>query len=364
MKKRSDGRYCKQIIIGYTDDGRRKLKNIYGKTKREIEKQEAEIRTQLNSDSFVVNERLTVGEWATEWFEVYKANAEYNTAEMYRNAIENHIKPLIGDIALSKLKTVEIQKMLNRITDDGKIRTANICRMTIKQIMRCAYQEKLINRDVSVGIPTIKSEKNEKRVLTEDEIIALSRTKLTPKEQIFIDIMRYMGLRRGEILALTKDDIDFEVKRVRINRAIYFEKNKAKVKNPKSKAGFREIPIPDVLFDKLNKYTADLDTDKLFTMKTGDYMSKQSFRVFWNKIVMKVTETGNRLGVEIGFTPHIFRHTYATNLYYAGVDVKTASYLMGHSDIGVTLKIYTHLESKHTDAAIDKINRYNEKLVG
>lgn len=101
-------------------------------------------------------------------------------------------------------------------------------------------------------------------------------------------------------------------------------------------------------------------------------MSKQSFRVFWNHIIEKTKQSAEKLyrqetennihpirrEMDIDFTPHTFRHTYATNLYYAGVDVKTAQYLMGHSSVDITLKIYTHLDAEKTDMAIDKINQY------
>lgn len=373
MKKRADGRYCKNICVGYRPDGKRKFRTIYGKTIKEVEKKEIEIKSQLLADSYIDNDKLTVGSWASEWFETYKANLEYNTVFMYQNAIEKHIIPMIGNIPISQLKTIQIQKMLNQIVEQGKIRTADVCRLTIKQIVKCAYQEQLINRDITIGLQPIKKQEKEKKVLTKGEIIAIEGADLSKKERLFVELLWFTGIRKGEALALTISDIDLKNKKIIINKSVYFEGNTPKTKAPKSKAGNRKVPIPDRLYSILQGYIRIANTFCLFPMTNGEYMSKQSFRVFWDNIIKKTLAIANEINsetgadkniypmgdkIEISFTPHTFRHTYATNLYYAGVDVKTAQYLMGHSSINVTLKIYTHLDSKKTDGAIEKINQY------
>lgn len=373
MKKRADGRYCKNVLVGYQPDGKRKFQTIYGKTIKEVEKKEVEIKSQLFNNSYIENDKITVGEWAQEWLETYKTNLEYNTMIMYQSAVERHIIPMIGKTPVSQLKTIQIQKMLNQIVDEGKIRTADVCRLTIKQIVKCAYQEQLLNRDITVGLQPIKKLDKEKSVLTDGEIMALAQAELSQKERLFIELLWFTGIRKGEALALTLADIDLENKKISINKSIYFEVNSARVKAPKSKAGNRSVPIPDKLYPALAEYMQNKDTFCLFPMSSGEYMSKQSFRLFWEGIKKKTIESAERINssrignanlycvddiIEINFTPHTFRHTYATNLYYAGVDVKTSQYLMGHSSIDVTLKIYTHLDTKKADMAIEKINKY------
>ena len=74
MKKRADGRYCKNVLVGYHPDGKRKFRTIYGKTIKEVEKKEVEIKSQLSNNSYIENDKITVGEWAQEWFETYKTN--------------------------------------------------------------------------------------------------------------------------------------------------------------------------------------------------------------------------------------------------------------------------------------------------
>jgi len=103
-----------------------------------------------------------------------------------------------------------------------------------------------------------------------------------------------------------------------------------------------------------------LNSIQLFTMQNGQLVSKSSYRKFWHKIIESLnnaiggTET---IKPVIDLTCHILRHSYATNLYHAGVDVKTAQKLLGHSSISVTMDIYTHLTIDNKDIQ-EKLNRY------
>ena len=102
-------------------------------------------------------------------------------------------------------------------------------------------------------------------------------------------------------------------------------------------------------------------------MRNGEYMTKSSFVKFWKSIMKKIDEAAAKSGCEgeINFTPHICRHTYATDLYYSDIDVKTAQYLLGHSSLNVTLEIYTHLDKSKVGVEIEKFNEYlsNQMLV-
>ncbi len=104
MKKRADGRYCKQILVGYHSDGRKKTKTIYGKTIREVEKKERELRSELEQGIYVDNKNILISQWADEWLSVYKGSISTNTYRRYEQMIKNQIKPLLGDIPLVKLR--------------------------------------------------------------------------------------------------------------------------------------------------------------------------------------------------------------------------------------------------------------------
>ena len=356
MKKRADGRYCKQILIGYHPDGRRKMKTIYGTTIKEVEKKERECRN-LIEQGIIEDNNITVREWSEMWLKTYKNNVTYNTKQMYSNSLDKHIIPVLGDIQLKSVKTIQIQQLINSLVEIGNSRTAEVAYLTIKQLMQQALKEGYIHKDVVGAVKSVKNQSKEKRTLTDAEQKAIQIAELTAKQRIFLDVMYYTGLRRGEVLALTIADIDLADKILTVNKSLYFEVNNAYIKEPKSKAGYRKIPIPDKLVDELRVYISDLRNNILFPMNDGNYMTKSSFRKFWESIVAAVKQKAEDAD-KITFTPHIFRHTYATNLYYAGVDIKTAQYFLGHSSLSMTLEIYTHLDREHITDEIDKINKY------
>ena len=374
-KKRSDGRYCKQILVGYKPDGKRIMKTIYAKTIKELEEKEDEIRLDIRNGLILTRDDLTVGEWARSWLSAYKVNTSGNTYDMYEKNIRNHIIPHIGYIRLKQLKPIHIQNMINDIIDSGKVRTAIVSKLTIKQIISQAVEEGFISKNICNNLPAIKSETPEKRVLTNFELQCIERADFTEREQMFIDILYYTGLRKGEVLALDITDIKKDKKTLRVDQNLDMRNNIPELKDPKSKSGFREVPIPDILYDSLTHYVNNTKTFYLFTGKNGELITRSSYRRMWDSIMKKVKCAAGQILAEsditdndliinqaeelLDFTPHTFRHTYATNLYYAGVKVKRMQYLLGHSTLEMTLKIYTHLDKINLETdTTEQINNF------
>lgn len=369
MKKRADGRYCKQVVVGYRDDGKRIVKNIYGKTIKEIERKERELQGTIESGIDLSQDDITVAEWGSKWLNVYKAKVSRGTYAMYENCLRNHIIPSIGAISLQKLKPIQVQEALNYIISRGNIRTAEIYKLTIKQIVNQAVEEGIVAKSVCNKLESIRSNTEEKRVLTDFEILCISKSHYTEKEKLFLDILYYTGVRRGEALALTVWDIDKNRRTISINKSLDLTDNVPTVKEPKSEAGRRDIPIPDNLYSELIDYISRHKNTYLFTMNNGKMISRSSFRKMWDSIIRKTKETAKELTAQaatdsflpkadISFTPHTFRHTYATNLYYANIDIKRSQYLLGHSTIEMTLRIYTHLDNRNNSDVADRLNDF------
>lgn len=368
-KKRPDGRYATSTIVGYTDDGKPKRKTLYGRTIMELDKKVAEFKSLQNKGIIINDEGMTVEQWGKKWLELYKSAKEYNTYTMYQNVLNKHIIPQLGDIRLNALKSHHIQELLNDIIQKGHHRTAEIVKLTIKQMIQQAIINEYIYKDVSLKVSLPQSKKKEKRALTTEEKLLIEKSKLTQKERVFVDLLYYTGVRRGEALALTVKDIDFINRKLTINKNLVLKDSQSDIKNsPKTDAGNRLIPLPTKLLSELKEYLANVSSIYLFTKQNGELMTKSSFRRFWDNILDKMniaaggdkfsrSETAIRL-VSKDITPHIFRHTYATNLYYAGIDVKTAQRLLGHSNIQITLEIYTHLDNSNISTASDILNNY------
>lgn len=363
MKKRADGRYLKQVLIGQRENGRPRYKNIYGTSKSDVEQRAALFKAEFEKGVAVLDDNLTFDTWADKWLKTYKSNVQYNTYKMYENIIKTHLKPALGSYKIKNIKKHHLQETINNLIAQNKYSTARQARLTLKQIFEQAVQNEYVYKNPAAGITLPKQPKTQKRALTQQEINLFTAAELEPKEKTFVFLILYCGLRRGEALALKASDIDFVNRKISINKSLIFKENNSEIKNiPKSEAGIRVLPIVDDLYDVLYDFAND-KTDYIFTMENGKIMSKSSFRKFWNRIIAKANEAAQKEKMQLSpdITPHIFRHTFATNLYYAGIDIKTAQYLLGHSSIKMTMDIYTHLESEDTSKAQDILNQFYRK---
>ena len=356
-KKRADGRYLTQITVGIKEDGRPKYKNIYAKTIRELEEKAAAFKQELEKGIIVDDDGLTVAAWARKWLEVYKHGREYNTMESYNGTINTHIIPALGHYKLRDLKAHHIQEMINERAAAGLTRTLELITGALNQMLKQAIKNEYIYKNAAADIVLPKIDKPKKRSLTEQEKAQVTSADLDDKAKAFVFMLLYTGVRRGEALALTTNDIDLENKTIEINKNLIFVGNRPVIKNsPKTDAGNRIIPIPDVLYNLLIKYLPTLQNIFIFPSAKNVPMSESAFRRFWEKIIIILNLPADDI------TPHIFRHTYATTLYYAGIDVKTAQYLLGHASIRITLDIYTHLEAENNSESAKKLNSYINKI--
>lgn len=359
-KKRADGRYQSNICVDIDKEtGKRVFKTIYARTINDIENEKADIKDKLNKGIYADDKGMTVGIWAKKWFETEKATCGIRTKEMYELNVFNHIIPELGAIRLRDLKKSDIQIMINKRANYR--RTCEQLRMATRQMLDSAIEDGLIYKNVGLKINLPPKYKEEKRPLTDVEKAAIKKTDFTDKEKVYVYIILYCGLRRGEVLALSRSDIDLKNKEISIRNAVTFDHGKAVLKPyPKSTAGIRSVPIPEALTEILESYIKQLKGLYLFEMeRKSGLMSKSSYDKFWGKIFDKInTSAGGNKDLEVihGLSAHVFRHNYATMLYYNDIDVKDAQRLLGHSSIKLTLDIYTHLD-KNKSSAGEKLSK-------
>ncbi|MGL6199887.1 MAG: tyrosine-type recombinase/integrase [Lachnospiraceae bacterium] len=342
-------------------NGSIKRKTVYGRSIEELDKKRATVISDVSKGCYADDQRYTLSEYAYEWLATYKNNVvSQSTYNGYRNIIKNHF----GKIAhkrLKELKKSDVQNCMNNI--DGQDLKRRF-RLTINQILDCAIDDGLIYKNVARNVPAPSGRRKEKRALTTIEKKAIESADLTPKEDCFVKLLLYTGMRRSEILVLTRNDIDLDGNVIYVNKSLYFDNNRPVVKDTKTEASFRQIDILSPLKPILVDYIKNLDksTLMLFSKHTGGgYMTKTAYRRFWDTIYRKINTTAGgtyhwdskkkKAVYEIeaikGLTPHIFRHNFATMLYYANVDLKDAVRIMGHADSKTLLDIYTHLDENN-----------------
>lgn len=189
--------------------------------------------------------------------------------------------------------------------------------------------------------------------------------------------MLYCGLRRGELIPLTWKDIDLDKKTITVNKSASTASNIFTVKpGAKTAAGCRAVDIPDCIIPALRQAKASAESLLVLPGAEGGLLTNQGWKRLWDSYTHYLNlcaggrdkvRTKNENG-KAAFTPaiqavepftaHQLRHTYATMLYDAGVDPKSAQRLMGHASLEMTLKIYTHLSQRKKADSIGKLNAY------
>ena len=224
--RRKDGRYQANIVVGLDPQtGKYKYRTIYADTIAELERKKAEIKADLSRGVYSDDEGYTVMEWGRQWLKIYKSSVEKATYLGYENTINKHMA-IIGDIRLKDLKKTDIQMAINAL--NGHYESQRRLRLTINQMLECAIDDGLVSKNVCRRVELPHRPRSEKRALTNLEKKAIERcTEFTPKEKLFVYLLLYTGMRRGEVLALTQNDIDLKRDLIDVNKAVGYGKNQA-----------------------------------------------------------------------------------------------------------------------------------------
>lgn len=374
-KKRADGRYCAQIYLGRDENGKKRYKSVYGKSPSELKEKETAIRLQLGRGLDVLSQRDSFTQWADDWFRLKNAaNITDRQKENYRHTVEVWKEELRG-YEIGQVRADDIERVLVGLQEDGfAARTVNFYRSTIRQIMQRAVGRVIASNPVDLVELTQAAQVAEKRrALTLEEQGWIWDT--PHRAQPVAVIMMLSGLRRGELAALTWNDVDLKARTITVNKTMEYPPNEAPRLRPltKSAAGMRTVDIPQRLAD----YMAQMTKDNVLVIHTvdGRVMTATAWEALW-KSYMRVLNIkyGTRTPADLEkmkkpgqrkfdmtippITLHWLRHTFCTLLYLSGVDVVQACAQMGHADVSTTLKIYTHLDAIHKRKSVDKLDAY------
>ena len=344
-KKRKDGRYATRVSTGkYDQDGKAIVINLSARTQAELRAKVAEAKANVIKGTYNANTVITFGAYADKWLEVEKAGLSLKARRKYKNAID-HMES-IREIRLKDITRQDIMTCINE--QEGHPDSQRMIRLTARAILDAAIEDCIIYRNVAAKIKLPKHKPQEKRPLTAYEKEAVARIKWEPQELLMVYLLRYFGLRLGEVAGLMKNDIDFKADCVHVRRAVTYAKGETIIKDTKSAAGRRSVDAPEGVLRRLKPALNKIPGIYLFADADGAPLSQYALRHIWDGAYEKInTFSGGREMLEpVKLTPHVFRHSYATDLYYAGVDVKDAQRLLGHSSVSVTLGIYTHLTGK------------------
>ena len=357
---------------------RKRLKNpltgawdveVWGRTKAECR---AKADARAAELAGAAAERLAPGgvlvyEYAQTWYKLNTHGLGTKRCEDYQNAINNHICPAIGNKRLDAV-TLDDGLDILRHSPQSKSSQQKIV-TTLKRIFKAAADNDLIRRSPFTDLKPGGKPAAEKEPLTKEQQAALLAAVKGKDVETLVLLCLYLGLRREEALGLKWDCVylDAATPYVDVRRALRWEHNKPVLGDKlKSKAAYRKLPIPPLLLAHLRALPHK--GDFVCHRADGEAHSASSYRRAWEDIteqeIKPVTYKSNRTGepvtrelaagdkvpyrravacLDFHLTPHILRHTYITELFTSGADVKTVQYLAGHSSVQITLNIYTHL---------------------
>lgn len=372
LGKYKDG-WRSRIMIGYNEDGKPIRKEFYGKTQKEVKEKLEQFKKQYLMDHIQVDDKTTVEEWFYTYIFEYKQNKiKPSSFERYEGIYRNYILgSSLGKTKLCKLNVTTIQKyynyLLNNNTPGATIKSIN---QHLKPCLGEAEKEDYINKNYAklVELPKIKKEDTLEILTINQQKQFLQAIKGHKLEVLFL-IALGTGLRLGEILGLKWEDIDFNNSTLSVKRSLkrvsFINKDLTKEykvieQEPKTSNSYRTVPIPKDILIKLKEHKK---TQNKEILKYGNLYNNNSY-IFCNKLgypldskqpTRNLQSILKKLDIEpIKF--HGLRKTYATRLFEANVQPKTVQSLMGHSDISITMNIYTQVMEEVKNEAVDKIN--------
>lgn len=333
-KKRQDGRYELKVRVSIPGEPRR-YKAVYGNTLREAQEKKRRLEAEVSA-GIDATANPTVTAVVEDWLALKAVDTRQQTHTSYRCAMK-HITGAIGDRLARNVDVTQARRVISDIAVTISPYQANRCRKLAAAAWRDAIMRGVLSSNPWDKVPVIPLKAPEKRALTKEELQKVDSADLIPMDRALVSVLRYTGCRISEAMALTVKDVDFGSRSILISKSLYNS-----VPGPtKTKAGTRRVPMPAVLADILGDYLTNYHDDTceiLFPTRVNTYVNNSSRNKRWKSISRRIFGDA----VPKDFTPHIFRHTYASTLVINHIPPTTAQILLGHDSLQTTLKTYTH----------------------
>lgn len=375
--KRKDGRWCAAF---YDEKYIRHF--VYGKTQAEVKKKLKEKRSEQPVKDQPEEQSITFQEWIEEFLVNYKKNeVKITTYGGYIRIYRKHIKDTqIGETALNRVTTEMLQAYYNDKLNDGyNSKTVRAISIVIGAALNMAVKLKMLSENPNRYTSIPKKKKYEAAVLSAEEVRRI--VKEAKAEEIYPIVVTtvYTGMRKGEVMALKWENVDFQKRRIYIKNSLCRiegdqpDENgcrhaRYEILEPKTKESVRMVPMLDEVYDALmlqkDRQESDkqryrdiyLDQGLVFADLCGDYLPQRQFMDKYHKFLKKYGITDIRF--------HDLRHTFATLLIESDVSMKVVQELLGHSTITTSMDIYTHVSDEKKEQALDRLRQRNVGIGG
>ncbi|HGU6173228.1 TPA: tyrosine-type recombinase/integrase [Escherichia coli] len=330
--------------------------------KADAEELLAKLQVDYREGSYVEPNKITVGEWIETWLNTYKKmDLRQNTWEIYKINFETHIKSALGAMYLQQLRAEHIQNLYQQKLEEGKSpATIHKIHDIIRGALKQAVKNKLILHNPAEAVVLPKRKQKEIKVLTKEQQEKFLKVLEEDRLGAAFLTLLMTGIRRSELLALTWEDIDFQKKTITITKGLVYTKEKGLVvEEPKTEKSKRTIPIPNMLLQYLRRHQIKMLEEGNYAKDKPVFCSQNGTYINPRNLNRKYYELCKKAEIE-DVNLHALRHTFATMLLEAGVNLKVVQELLGHTRISTTADIYSHVAPEIKRNAVQKI----EKILG
>jgi integrase len=340
-----------------------------GKTRQRYFWTQAEAADALNEmlyehrhGTLITEKDQTMKQHFERWLEVHKSKIRWATYLGYRRILNNHILPTLGHLSLQQLSARDLDEFYAQKLEEGlsPISIKNI-HLVIHMALKQAVRWRLVARNVSEDVsPPRDTQSHQRQTLTPEQAQKLLAAAKGHRLEAMLTLALAIGIRRGELLGLQWQDIDFKHKCLHVQRSANRLPGGYCVTDPKTASGKRTITLPQFVLEALGQHrirqleaklkagSAWEEHDLVFCNIYGRFLNSASLQVLFSKLLKKAQLPHMRF--------HDLRHSAATILLAMGVPIKVVQELLGHKDINTTLNVYGHVLASMQQEAMDKLD--------
>lgn len=346
----------------------------YPKGKRKdisLREKEKEVEKALRNAVATNGGNMTVLELVQKYIS-QKRGVKHNTQANYNFVINVIKKEDFGARRIDTIKLSDAKTWLIKLQDDGRgYSSIHSIRGVVRPAFQMAVDDDLINKnpfEFQLATVVVNDSVTREAITRKQQREFLRFIKADKHFSKYYDgiyILFYTGLRVSEFVGLTINDIEFDKERIKVDHQLQRTRNmKYEILTPKTEKGERYVPMQKDVADCFRRIIQNRKHPKIEPMIDGysgflflDKNDMPMVALHWEKYFQHIREKYNSIyKVQMPcITPHVCRHTFCSNMAKSGMNPKTLQYIMGHSDIGVTLNTYTHLQFEDALVEMKKV---------
>ncbi len=315
------------------------------------------------SSNILYPQNMTVNAWFDYWIEIKKTSLRPSTIQVYTSIYNNSIKDVIGDMKMSEVKPLHCQMILSKMADKDYYQgTIKHTRIVLYGMFECAKENDIIISNPikrSMKIEIGKPSKTREALSIEDQK-KLFNALIGHKYEYQYKLVTILGLRVGELIGIKYEDISFDKKYLKIQRTMRYSYSEQKWQSgpPKSKAGYRTIPLTDTAIDILKKQIEKNQSLKVVPIEYKDYVFiNENGLIKYGSYDSALQHVCKKINIK-PITIHNLRHTYASRCIEAGMSANILKVLLGHASLNTTMDIYVHVFDEEIFKEVNKVSDY------